>query len=127
MTESQRNLLILIAVAIVGVLFSGAFNVGTGFAFTLLNVAFVVVIVFAVVSMYRRHSGTIATMPTTPRLLLQSAVVALVAIFATGTLNFGFLPEPFGWSNTYPLLFWGSVFACCFAIWYSWQQRTSKW
>lgn len=125
MTESQRNLLILLAVAVVGVVFSGAFNLGTGVVSLLLNVAFMVVIVWAIVAFYQRNSGTIALMPTGPRLLLQVAGIALLAIFVTGTLSF--LPAPFGWSNRQPLLFWGGIFACGFAVWYSWQQRTSKW
>lgn len=128
MTESQRNLLILVAIAVIGVMFSGAFNLGAGVLGALLNVAFTVMIVAVLVMVYRRHSGTIAQMPTTPRLVLQLAVLALAAIVITGTFQFaGLLPEPFGWANRQPVVFYGAIFALAFAIWWSWQQRTTRW
>lgn len=129
MSDSQRNLIILVAIAIAGVLFSGAFNLGAGGAMAFLNLAFTIVLVWFLVTIYQRNSGTIATMPVAPRLILQAACLALLLIFVTGMLRLPFveLPPPFGWSNSQPVLFWGSVFACGFAIWYSWQQRTSKW
>lgn len=127
MTDSQRNMLILLAVAVAGVLFSGAFGIGAGIASIFLNVAFTVMLVWFAVILYRRHSGTIARMPHLPRLVLQIATVALVLAFATGTLHAPFLPYPFGWSNFYPLPFWGLILGCGFAIWWAWQQRTSRW
>ena len=128
MTDSQRNLLILVALAVVGVLFSGAFGVGAGLASMLLNLAFTVLLVWLAVSLYQRHSGTIATMPVTARLVLQVATVLLVLAFATGTLNIPFLPyPPFGWANVHPLPFWALILGCGFGIWWAWQQRTSRW
>jgi hypothetical protein len=126
-TDSQRNLLILLAVAVAGVLFSGAFGVGAGIASIFLNVAFTVMLVWFAVILYQRHSGTIASMPHLPRLVLQVATIALILAFATGTLSAPFLPEPFGWSHDYALPFWALIFACGFAIWWAWQQRTSRW
>lgn len=130
MTNSQRNLLILLGVAVLGVVFSGAFNVGAGSALSLLNIAFVVVMLWFLFSLYQRHSGTIATMPVGPRLVLQCCGIGLLGVMATGTLRFAFLPSPFGWANwggSYTVLFWGAVFACGFGIWWAWQQRTSRW
>lgn len=127
MTDSQRNLLILLAAAVAGVLFSGAFGIGAGIASIFLNVAFTVLLVCFAVVLYRRHSGTINSMSHVPRLVLQVATVALVIAFATGTLNAPFLPFPFGWSNFYPLAFWALVLGCGFAIWWSWQQRSTRW
>ncbi len=128
MTDSQRNLLILLAVAVAGVLFSGAFGIGAGLASIFLNVAFTVMLVAFAVILYRRHSGTIGRMPHVPRLVLQSAVIALVVAFGTGMLHAPFLPNPpFGWSNTQPLAFWALVLGCGFAIWWSWQQRSARW
>lgn len=127
MTDSQRNLLILLAVAVAGVLFSGAFGVGAGIASIFLNVAFTVMLVWFAVILYRRHSGTIARMPHLPRLVLQVATVALIVAFATGTLSAPFLPPPFGWSNDYAVAFWALVLGCGFAIWWSWQQRSTRW
>lgn len=128
MTDSQRNLLILLAIAIAGVVFSGAFNVGAGAVGMLLNIAFTVAIVWFLAILYQRHSGTIATMPVTPRLVLQVAGLALVLMLATGMLIAPFLPfPPFGWANAYPMVFWPAVLLCVFGIWWGWQQRTSRW
>lgn len=128
MTESQRNLLILVAIAVIGVMFSGTFNSGASILSDLLNIAFTVMIVAVVVMVYRRHSGTISQLPTVPRLVLQGSVFALAAIVITGTLQFnGHLPEPFGWASQSPVAFYGSIFALAFAIWWAWQQRVSRW
>lgn len=127
MSESQRNFLILAAIAVVGVTFSGAFGAGAGIAFLLLNLAFAVLMIWFLINLYQRHSGTIAQMPTTPRLVLQSAGIALLALTVTGLIRLPFLPWPFGWSSVYPIPFWGALLGCCFAIWWAWQQRTSRW
>lgn len=128
MTDSQRNLLILLVVAVAGAAFSGVFNVGAGLAGMLLNIAFTVAIVWVMVLQYQRHSGTIARMPIAPRLVLQVAGVALMVIVATGMLHAPFLPYPlFGWSSGYPMIFWPSLLLCGFGIWWGWQQRTSRW
>jgi hypothetical protein len=127
MSESQRNFVILAVIAVIGVLFSGAFGEGAGIAFDLLNLVFAVLMVWFVVWMYQRNSGTIATLPSTPRLVLHVAGVGLLVLVATGFTRSRFLPWPFGWSASYPVAFWGLLLACCFAIWWSWQQRTSRW
>lgn len=129
MTESQRNLLILVAIALVGAAAGGVFDLGAGVLASLLNLAITVLIVFAIVMLYRRHSGTIAQMSITPRLVLQVAALGAGAIIVTGTFRLGeLLPyPPFGWANVYPVAFYGSLFACGFAIWWAWQQRVSRW
>lgn len=127
MTEFQRNMLILTAVAVAGVLFSGAFNLGAGIANTLLSIAFTVVLVWFMVILYQRHSGTIAQMPVGPRLVLQASGIALVGMMATGMLHAPFLPFPFGWSSSYPMIFWPGLLLCGFGIWWAWQQRMSRW
>jgi hypothetical protein len=126
-TESQRNLLILVAVAVAGVVFSGAFNVGAGLASMLLNIAFTIAIVWVLVMQYQKHSGTISRMPVMPRLVLQVAGVALIVIVATGMLHAPFLPYPFGWSSAYPMVFWPALLLCGFGIWWGWQQRSTRW
>lgn len=120
-------MLILVAIAVAGVLFSGAFNLGAGFANMFLNIAFTVVIVWFMVIMYQRHSGTIAQMPTTPRLVMQLAGATMLVFVATGLLHAPFLPFPFGWASTYPLVFWPGLLLCGFGMWWSWQQRSSRW
>ena len=129
MTESQRNLLILVAIAFIGAAAGGVFDLGAGVLSSLLNLAITVLIVAAIVLLYRRNAGTINQMPTTPRLVLQIAAVAAGAILLTGTFRFmDLLPyPPFGWASFYPVAFYGSLFACGFAIWWAWQQRLSRW
>lgn len=130
MTESQRNLLILIGIAVLGVVFSGAFGLGAGAAMTFLNIAFAVVIIWFLITLYQRNSGTIAAMQPTPRLVLQASGAVLLGVLITGMINVPFLPPPFGWSNwggSYTLIFWGTVFACGFGIWWAWQQRSTRW
>lgn len=130
MTDSQRNMLILVAIAVIGVVFSGAFGLGAGIANLLLRIAFAIVLMWFLIVLYQRNSGTIAAMPVTPRLVLQVAGIVLLAAFVTGTLSLPFLPPPFGWAHyggIFTLVFWGTVFGCAFAIWWAWQQRTSRW
>ena len=127
MSESQRNFLILLAVAVAGVMFSGIFAVSAGFVGMALNIAFAVVMIAFIIVLYRRHSGTIAQLPNLPRLILQTSVITLVIVFATGTVRMPFLPPIFGWSSAAPVLFWGLVLGSGFGIWWSWQQRTSRW
>ena len=126
MTDSQRNMLILLAVAVAGVLFSGAFGVAAGGAQTFLQIAFMVVIVWLIVTLYQRHSGTIATMPIAPRVVLHAAMFVLLALVITGSA-LPFLPWPFGWSSVYPQIYWPLLIASGFAIWWSWQNRTTGW
>lgn len=128
MTDSQRNLLILLAVAVAGAVFSGAFGGGALIASILLNVAFTVLLLAAGVLWYQRNSGTIDRLPSTQRWVMRGAALVLLVTLTTGMLTIGtLLPWPFGWSNTAPLLFWGLVLACAGAIWWAWQHRTSRW
>ena len=127
MSDTQRNFLIIALVALLAVLFP---VIGGG-VFTLqllLNIAFMVMIVAALVIAYRTRSGTIALMPAVPRLVLQGAGVVLLVVIITGGLP---IPvEPFGWgmrggSSTY--LFWGSIIGCAAAMFWAWGQRTTGW
>lgn len=127
MTDSQRNLLILVAVAVAGVVFSGAFNLGAGVASIFMNLAFTILLVWFLVILYRRHSGTIAHMAATPRLVMQVSGALLIGAVATGMLHAPFLPFPFGWSSAYPVIFWPLVLVCLFGMWWAWQQRTARW
>jgi hypothetical protein len=129
MTESQRNLLILAVIAVIGAAAGGVFDLGAGALAGVLNTALTLLIVFAIVMLYRRQSGTIAQMATTPRLVLQAAVIVAAAAIVTGTFRLaGLLPDPpFGWAGHYPVVFYATLFACGFAIWWAWQQRVSRW
>lgn len=128
MTESQRNLLILVALAVVGVLFSGAFSIGAGILGVALNLAFTILIIAFLVILYRRNAGTIAAMPVTPRLVMQISGIVMAIVLFTGMLAAPFLPTSiFGWSARQPVLFWGLVLASGFGMWWSWQQRSNRW
>lgn len=127
MSESQRNVLILLAVAVAGVLFSGAFSIGAGIAGLVINIAFTIAIVWFLVTIYQRNSGTIAQMPATPRMVMQLCGLVLMGSLVTGMLHAPFLPFPFGWSSLYPAIFYPVVLGCAFGMWWAWQQRTSRW
>lgn len=131
MSESQRNLLILVVIAVAGALFSGAFNVGAGLLGLALNIAFTIAIAWFLVVLYRRHSGTIATMPQTPRLVMQASGVAVLFLLVAGSSLFVALapglPLPFGLQARAPVVYWSALLLCGFGIWWSWQQRTSRW
>lgn len=131
MSESQRNLLILVAIAIAGALFSGVFNVGAGLLGLALNIAFTIAIAWFLIILYRRHSGTIAAMPQTPRIVMQASGVAVLFLIVGGSSLFVALapglPLPFGLQTRMPVLYWSGLLLCLFGMWWSWQQRTSRW
>ena len=125
MTESQRNFVILIGVVLVGSLFfSEGFGLGTALAGMVLNILFTLAIVAFLIILYRRHQGTIATMPSTPRAVLQASGVLLLVLLLGGLLAF-FLPGLEAIRN--PMVYWPGLFLCIFGIWWAWQQRTMKW
>ncbi|MCW2925796.1 MAG: hypothetical protein JWM98_3200 [Thermoleophilia bacterium] len=128
MTDSRRNLLILVALAVAGAIFTGAFSTTAGSLSAILNLAFAVLLVWFLIASYQRNSGTIAQMDATPRLVLQAAGLALIVVFITGTISFSFLPYPwFGWQSGHAGLFYGALILCGFGLWWSWQQRRSRW
>lgn len=129
MSESQRNILILVVIAVIGSLFfSEQLGLGTGVLGLVLNVAFTVMIVWLLVVLYQRHSGTIAQMGHTPRLVLQICGATLLFLLIAGSaLLAAFLPYPFGLQVHAPMIFWPALLACAFGIWWAWQQRTSRW
>lgn len=125
MTESQRNFVILIAVVVVGSLFfSESFGLGTAIAGMLLNIAFTLAIVALLVVLYRRHQGTISTMPSTPRTVLQASGAILIFLLLAGLLAF-FMPELAAVRD--PMIYWPALLLCVFGIWWAWQQRTMRW
>jgi hypothetical protein len=131
MTESQRNFLILIAIALVGVVFSGAFGLSSAILLMLMSAAFVILTAWFIIILYQRHSGTIARMPAGPRIVLQASMIFGLIILVTGALRLPFLPFPmFGWSaagGIYTAAFWGGIALCGFGAWWAWQQRTDRW
>lgn len=131
MTEGQRNILIVAAIAVVGSLFfSDAFGVGAGTANFLINIAFRILIIWFLVVLYQRHSGTIATMPSTPRLVLQACGIFLLLLLSLGLIALVFAlagsASPLEILSE-PVIFWPALLASIFGIWWAWQQRTSRW
>jgi hypothetical protein len=125
MTEGQRNILIIVAIAVVGTLFFGdTLGLGAGIAGLLLNVAFTIAIVWFLIVLYNRHQGTIATMPSTPRTVLQASGVVLIFLLLAGILAF-FVPALAAVRN--PMIYWPALLLSIFGIWWAWQQRTSRW
>lgn len=125
MTESQRNFVILISIAVIGSLFFGEqFGLGTGIAGLLLNVAFTAAIVAFLIVLYRRHQGTIAHMPATPRAVLQASGFLLIFLLLSGIIAM-FVVLPVDVRN--PMVYWPGLMLCVFGIWWAWQQRTMKW
>jgi hypothetical protein len=124
-TEGQRNILIIVAIAVIGTLFFGdTLGLGAGIASLLVNVAFTVAIVWFLVVLYQRHQGTIATMPSAPRTVLQVCGVVLIFLLLAGLLAL-FMPALAALRN--PVLYWPALFLSIFGIWWAWQQRTSRW
>jgi len=124
-TESQRNFVILIAVVLVGSLFfSEGFGLGTAIAGMVLNVLFTIAMVTFLIILYRRHQGTIATMPSMPRTVLQASGLLLIFLMLGGLLAF-FLPELAVLRE--PMIFWPGLMLSIFGIWWAWQQRTMRW
>lgn len=125
MSESQRNFVILISIAVIGSLFfSEQFGLGTGVAGLVLHLLFTVMIVTFLIVLYRRHQGTIAHMPSTPRAVLQASGVVLIFLLLSGIIA-SFVALPIDIRN--PMLYWPALMLCIFGIWWAWQQRTMRW
>lgn len=136
MTTTQRNFLILGLIAVAGLLFTGAFNVGAGELEATLNLLFSLAMIGFFIVIFYRNSGTIGQMATQPRLVMYGACGLLFFLLTVGMLPPSIplahvpLPYPVGFSRfggSWTLFFWGGIFASAFGIWWSWQQRTSKW
>ncbi|MCW2927690.1 MAG: hypothetical protein JWM86_1658 [Thermoleophilia bacterium] len=125
MTETQRNFVILIGIALIGSLFfSDQFGLGTAAAGLVLNLLFTVVTVAFLIILYRRHQSTILRMPLAPRLVLQASGVTIIVLLTAGIIAF-FVPQ-LGFLRL-PQVFWPLLLLCGFGIWWAWQQRTVRW
>ncbi len=123
MSEGLRNFLILLLLALVGLMFSGAFNFGTGVAFFVLNILFVLSILAMLVLAYWRNRGTIALMPPRARLQLHLAGGGVLFVVVTGALFPGWSSQ----SGLLSLVFFMLLGLGAFGIWHAWQQRYPKW
>jgi hypothetical protein len=131
MSESQRNFIIIIAIAVIGSLFfSESLNAGTGAVSFVIGILFRIMLIWFAVTLYMRHSGTIATMPKTPRLVLQLSGVVLLFLMASGLIALVFAIAGFDAAVPIlanPAIFWPVLLLSLFGIWWAWQQRTSRW
>lgn len=121
MTETQRNFLILGALAMLGVIAatSGAFDLATFGVMTILNILFAIAILAFVVQLRTRRAGSIANIPQPWRLLLDVCGVGLVLVFVTGLLY----PAWSGWGAFYAVMFFALTAAFIAGIWFCWNQR----
>lgn len=125
MTEGQRNITIIIAICVVGTLFFGdTLGLGAGIGHLVVNVLFTIAIVSFLIVLYNRHQGTIATMPSTPRTVLQASGVVLIFLLLAGLLAI-FMPGLAAIRN--PMIYWPALLLSIFGIWWAWQQRTHGW
>lgn len=123
MSESQRNFLILGIIAVLGVMFSGAFGTTTGIASTIVSILFVVVTIAFLVMLYQRNSGTIGLMKARYRLQLQGSAVLLLVVIITGL---GVPPFLQGWSSAgglAPVVFFAALGASIYGIYDAWRNR----
>jgi hypothetical protein len=125
MTDSQRNVLILVAIAIIVAATSGHGGaLALGGASALLGVLFRMAIIAFVIVTYQQRSGTIALMQSTPRLILQVCVAGIVLLLTLPLIAM-LVAIPSVAAN--PAVYWPALFLCAFGIWWSWQQRTTGW
>ena len=125
MSETQRNFAIIAAVAlvIVGLGQAGNFNALGNNVLLLLHIAFLAVISFALLRLYRRHSDTISSLPASTRLQLQVGAFGGYAVLITGLL----IPGWAGWSGALAILFFLLVGLSGYAVYHAWQQRPFRW
>jgi hypothetical protein len=86
MTESQRNILIVAALAVLGVVFSAQFSVSAWLLQNLMNLAFCFIVTFMAWQWYRPRERAIHTMDLFWRLLLLAAGAALILVIWTGAI-----------------------------------------
>lgn len=120
MNETQRNFLILGAIAVLGVIYSQVFATAAFSLSLLINVLFTIAIVALLINGYRTNQSTIAGMPTVPRLVLQISGIAMLVILVTGLP----LPVPgFGWGGRNVIVYFGLIGLCGFGIFWGWSNR----
>ncbi len=119
MSESQRNILIVVALAALAMIFSGAAGTAIFTISQLLNLAFAVLIVLAVVNWYRGRGYVISSMPSHLRLLLQFSLIMILVVFITGTVY----PNWAYWGGFYTPAFFTMLAACGLGIYWAWSNR----
>lgn len=129
MSDTQRNFLILIAIALVGLVATDAFGITASLISLVIRIGFFLAIIAALVMLYRSRSGTIALMPATPRLVLQASGLIIIVVVATGSFRIPFVPV-LGWGangGTPTIAFWTLIALGGFGLFWSWNQRTTGW
>lgn len=125
MNDSQRNFLILIAIAVLGVMFSGVFALTAGTISMVVNLLFIAATVAFLIIQYQRNSGTIGLMKPRYRLQLQISGVVLLVVMITGL---GVPPFFAGWSGAsglHTILFFGFLAASIYGLYNAWRNRYS--
>lgn len=119
MGETQRNFLIIAAIALLGVVFSGAFGATAGLVSMLLNLAFALMLGATLWVLHRNKASTISAMQPAHRLLLQGSGIVLYLVFLTGTV----FPGWSSWGGMFAGMFFLLIGVCIYAMYWAWQQR----
>jgi hypothetical protein len=124
LTDTQRNFLILAAIAVIGFTFSGRFGIVAGTSMGLINIAFVVLTIMFLVQLRRSKASQISSMPTGDRILFDGCLLAIGIVMVTGQLIPGWAVRNGG---TGTVVFFGLIAALVYGAYVAWQRRPNRW
>ncbi len=114
MTDNQRNILIVVGLALALTLFTGVLGPIAGLLFGVLQLLFLVAIAWLAYRFWRENRATIDTMPQERRLMLYGAAAVLVLVLLTSRF--------WVYDMLSALVFFAVVGACLYALWTVWQD-----
>jgi hypothetical protein len=124
-SDSQRNFLILIAIAALGVMFSGVFALTAGTISIIVSFLFIAATIAFLIIQYQRNSGTISLMKPRYRLQLQASGIVLLIVIVTGLGVPPFLRGWSGISGLHTIAFFGLLAASIYGLYHAWRNRYS--
>jgi hypothetical protein len=116
-SESQRNLLIILAIGIVVTILSAGSALFT--IERLISIIFTIVILWAMWSWHQRNQDRIATMPNLPRIVFYFGAIGGLAVMFTGLG----VPGWASWGASYALVFFALLAGCIYGAWWAWQRK----
>ena len=114
MTDTQRNILIVVGAAIALTLFTSVLGPVAGLLFTILQILFFVGLAWLGYRFWRDNRSTIDTMPGDRRLMLYGAAAVLALVVVSSRL---WVVDAFS-----ALIFFAIVGACLYALYTVWQD-----
>ncbi len=114
MTDTQRNILIVVGAAIALTLFTSVLGPVAGLLFTILQILFLVALAWLAYRFWRENRSTIDTMPGDRRLMLYGAAAVLAVVVLSSRL---WVVDAFS-----ALIFFAIVGACLYALYTVWQD-----